>query len=154
MNKELIYKEIEPAVAERGCFITDVEVSPDNDITVAIESEQGTVDMDDCVAVSDRFQEIFDREKEDYALTVTSAGLDQPFRILKQYLKAVGSKVTVRTKDGRKITGTLAAADGNGFTLVYEAKEAVPGRKRKEIVSREETFGFGAVNTVIPYIDL
>ena len=153
MTKELIYKEIEPAVAARGCFITDVEVNPDYDITISIESEQGSVDMDDCVAVNDKFLETFDRDEEDYSLTVTSAGLDQPFRILKQYLKAVGSAVTVQVRDGRKIVGTLTGADGDGFTLAYDAKEAVPGKKKKEIVRREERFAFGAVNTVTPHID-
>lgn len=105
MNIALIIKEMEPEVAKRGCFITDVSVSADNDIVIAIESEEGTVEMDDCVAVSERFQEIFNRDEEDYALTVTSAGLDQPFKILKQYRKAVGSLVEVKTRDGRKQIG-------------------------------------------------
>lgn len=153
MTKELIYKEIEPTVAGRGCFITDVEVSQDNDITIAIESEQGVVDMDDCVAVNDRFLEIFDRDKEDYSLTVTSAGLDQPFKILKQYLKAVGTAVTVQVRDGRKIVGTLTEADEEGFTLAYDVKEAVPGKKKKEIVHKDERFAYSSVNTVTPHID-
>ena len=71
-------------MAERGCFITDVKVSADNDVVIAIESEEGIVEMEDCVAVNNRFQDIFSRDEEDYSLTVTSAGLDQPFRILKQ----------------------------------------------------------------------
>ena len=99
MDTALIVKEMEPEVAKRGCFITDVSVSADNDIVIAIESEEGIVDMEDCVAVSEKFQEIFNRDIEDYALTVTSAGLDQPFRILKQYQKAVGSQVEVKTRD-------------------------------------------------------
>lgn len=39
MNKESIFKEMEAPVAARGCFITDVTVSSDNDVTIAIESE-------------------------------------------------------------------------------------------------------------------
>ena len=74
-------------VESRGCFITEVTISSDNDIVLAIESEEGTVDMDDCVAVNNAFLAVFDQEKEDYSLTVTSAGLDQPFKILKQYQK-------------------------------------------------------------------
>ena len=104
-------------VEERGCFITDITVSPDNDIVIAIESEEGTVVMDDCVAVNDAFLAAFDQDKEDYSLTVTSAGLDQPFKIVRQYVKAVGTKVVVKTRDGRKITGKMESADENGFTV-------------------------------------
>lgn len=153
MDKTLIYREMEKPVAERGCFITDVTISPDNDIVLAMESETGVVEMDDCVAVNNAFVEIFDQDKEDYSLTVTSAGLDQPFRILKQYLKAVGTDVEVRTRDGRKLVGKLAAADEDGFTLVHEVKEAVPGKKKKELVRHEDWFAYGDVNSVMPHID-
>ena len=152
MNIALIIKEMEPEVAKRGCFITDVSVSADNDIVIAIESEEGTVEMDDCVAVSERFQEIFNRDEEDYALTVTSAGLDQPFKILKQYRKAVGSLVEVKTRDGRKLIGTLTSAEEEAFTLAYEAREAVPGKKKKELVRHKDRFAYGDVNSVTPHI--
>lgn len=149
----LIYKEMEKEVAERGCFITDVKVSADNDVVIAIESEEGIVEMEDCVAVNNRFQDIFSRDEEDYSLTVTSAGLDQPFRILKQYIKAIGFVVEVKLRDGRKLKGVLLAADEEGFTLGYEVKEAVPGKKKKELVRHEDRFLFPAVNSVVPYID-
>ncbi len=136
-----------------GCFITDVTVSSDNDIVIAIESENGTVDMNDCVAINDAFLAAFDQDKEDYSLTVTSAGLDQPFKILKQYIKAIGTKVIVKTRDGRKLSGTLEAADENAFTLSYEAKEAVEGKKKKELVKHTETFAYTEVNSVTLDID-
>ena len=72
MEKTLIYQTMAGPVEERGCFITDITVSPDNDIVIAIESEEGTVVMDDCVAVNDAFLAAFDQDKEDYSLTVTS----------------------------------------------------------------------------------
>ena len=153
MDKALIYKEMTAPVESRGCFITEVTISSDNDIVLAIESEEGTVDMDDCVAVNNAFLAVFDQEKEDYSLTVTSAGLDQPFKILKQYQKAVGTKVEVKTRDGRKLTGTLVSADEDNFVLSYEVKEAVPGKKKKEMVKHEDTFAYDEINSVVPHID-
>ena len=153
MEKTLIYQTMAGPGEERGCFITDITVSSDNDIVIAIESEEGTVVMDDCVAVNDAFLAAFDQDKEDYSLTVTSAGLDQPFKIVKQYVKAVGTKVVVKTRDGRKLTGKMESADENGFTVSYEVKEAVPGKKKKELVRHEETFAYGDVNSVMPHID-
>ena len=78
-------------IVARKCFLVDVTVSRDNDVELVIESEDGIVTLDDCVELSHKFEEKFDREKEDYSITVGSAGLDQPFKVLKQYLKAIGT---------------------------------------------------------------
>ena len=154
MKVSEIQDAILPAVVARKCFIVDINVSADNDIVLTIESEEGTVVLDDCVELSRAFEEHFDREVEDYSLTVTSAGLDQPFKIVKQFIKAVGSKVEVKTRDGRKLVGVLESADDNGFTFSYEVKELVPGKKKKEMVRHEESFEYGSVNSVMPYLDM
>ena len=140
-------------IVARGCYIVDVTVSKENDIEVTIESEEGTVELDDCVAVSRFFETQFDREKEDYSLTVTSAGLDQPFKVLKQYLKAVGSKVEVSLKGGKKMVAVLEAADEESITLKYSVKEAVEGKKKKELVEHVDRFTMDQVNAVRPFIE-
>ena len=123
MNSDIIKKEIEATVISRGCFIVDIAVSRDNDIEITIESDNGTVDMEDCIAVNNAFLNIFDRDKEDYSLTVTSAGLDQPFKVLRQFQKAIGSLVEVRLKGGRKIIGKLMDAQKDYIRMEYEQKE-------------------------------
>lgn len=150
-SKDILLK-MEEVVAARGCFIVDAQVSRDNDVLLTVESAEGTVDMDDCVALSESFQAIFDRDEEDYSLTVSSAGLDQPFKVLRQFLKAVGSEVEVLLKGGRKIVGTLVAAGEDSITLSYQAKEAVEGKKKKETVTKEEAFPLAEVNSVKPHI--
>ena len=152
MQAAAIRKGSQDIVAQRGCFIVEVTVSKDNDIVLSIESEEGIVDMDDCVAISDAFQEIFSRDEEDYGLTVTSAGLDQPFKVLKQYIKAIGSEVEVLVKGGKKLTGILESADEKGISLKYSAKEAVDGKKKKEMVEHLDTFTYEEVNAVSPHI--
>jgi ribosome maturation factor RimP len=58
-----------------------------------------------------------DREIEDFELNVSSSGLDQPYKLSRQYIKNIGREVAVLQKDNTKIEGTLLAADENGFTL-------------------------------------
>ena len=98
------------------------------------------------------FETKFDREVEDYSLTVSSAGLDQPFKVQKQFEKAVGSKVEVALKGGKKMIATLVAADQESITLKYSVKEAVEGKKKKELVEHEDRFTMDQVNAVRPYI--
>lgn len=153
MNVSEIIDAIGNEIVARGYFIVDVFVSKDNDVTLTVESEDGVMELEDCVALSRYFETCFDREVEDYSLTVSSAGLDQPFKVAKQFLKAVGSKVEVSFKGGRKLVAELAAYDEEGITLKYSAKEAVEGKKKKEIVEHEDRFTMDQINSVRPYLE-
>ncbi len=140
-------------IVARGCFLVDISVSKDNDIVLTIESENGKIELEDCVSLSRYFETKFDREAEDYSLTVSSAGLDQPFRVFRQYQKAVGSKVEVLLKGGKKMVAVLEAADEESITLKYSAKEAVEGRKKKELVEHVDRFTMDQINAVKPFIE-
>lgn len=125
LNAGDIGERIAAVIESRGCFLVDVEVSGDNDVTVTIESSEGTVTMDDCAAVNDFFLSAYDQDTEDYSLTVTSAGLDQPFRIRRQLAKAVGKEVEVRLLDGSRLTGTLTEETDGHISL------SIPGGRKK-----------------------
>ena len=153
MNVSEILDAIGGEIVARGCFLVDISVSKDNDITLTIESENGKIELDDCVSLSRFFESKFDREVEDYSLTVSSAGLDQPFKVMKQFLKAIGSKVEVQLKGGKKMVAVLTAADEDGITLKYSVKEAVEGKKKKELVDHEDRFAMDQVNSVRPFIE-
>jgi ribosome maturation factor RimP len=153
MKKEEIIQAVEAAVRERGCFIVNVTVNAMNDVEIVLEKEDGIVDWDDCAAIDKIVHEAFDQDVEDYALTVSSAGLDRPFKVFRQYLKAIGSKVDVKFKGGRRLVATLTAATEDTVTLHYTALEAVEGKKKKEKVEHEETCPLAGINSVTPYID-
>ncbi|MBR5103445.1 MAG: ribosome assembly cofactor RimP [Bacteroidales bacterium] len=148
-----IIDAIDSEIVARGLYIIEVTVSKDNDVEVTIESEEGKVELEDCVAISRFFETKFDRETEDYSLTVTSAGLDQPFKVLRQYLKAVGKKVEVQLRGGKKMVAVLEAADEESITLKYSQKEAVEGKKKKEIVEHVDRFTMDQVNSVRPFVE-
>jgi ribosome maturation factor RimP len=135
MIKQQIIETIEPAVEQRGCFLVEVSVSAENDIEIVIEKEEGVVDWEDCAAIDQVMHAAFNQDDEDYALTVSSAGLDRPFKVLKQFQKAIGSKVEVWLKGGKKVKGTLEAAT--------EADITVDGA----------IIGLEGVNRVMPYIE-
>lgn len=152
MNISDIKDAIGEEIVARGFFLVDVTVSKENDIVITVESENGIVELEDCVSLSRYFETRFDREAEDYSLTVSSAGLDQPFKVFRQFEKAVGSKVEVSLKGGKKLVATLAEADPESITLKYTAKEAVEGKKKKELVEHVDRFTMDQVNAVRPYI--
>ena len=111
------------------------------------------IELDDCVSLSRFFETKFDREAEDYSLTVSSAGLDQPFKVFRQFVKAIGTKVEASLKGGRKLVALLEAVDEESITLKYSAKESVEGKKKKEIVEHVDRFSMDQVNAVRPFIE-
>ena len=153
MNKEQIIQAVEQAVAERGCFLVEVTVSAANDIEIVIEKEEGIVDWDDCAAIDKVVHEAFDQDVEDYALTVSSAGLDRPFKVLRQFVKAIGTQVDVKFKGGKRIIATLTQATEDAIGLKYTALEAVEGKKKKEKVEHEDICPLAEINSVTPYIE-
>ncbi len=153
MNAIEIRDAIESAIVARGLFIVEINVSADNDIELAVESEKGEVTLDDCVAVNDLFEQRFDREQEDYSLTVTSAGLDRPFKVLGQFVKAIGTKVEVSLKGGKRFVAELTGADEDGINVRYDAKEAVEGKRKKELVRHDERIAMDMVNSVRPFLE-
>ncbi|MCQ2134433.1 MAG: ribosome assembly cofactor RimP [Bacteroidales bacterium] len=147
-----IREKFSAAVEARGCFIVDVEADADNNITVMIEAMDRSIDLEDCIALDKVFHEIWNQDEMDYALTMTSAGLDLPFMDLRQYIKAKGTMVEVQAKGGKKFVAELVDADEQGVTVRYKAKEAVEGKKKKVEVEHTDVLPFDQVNSVRPYI--
>lgn len=135
--RELTEKALEGADA----FLVDAHVTPMNKITVSID-RKGGISISQCVEVSRFIEKSLDRDAEDFELEVSSAGMDQPFKVLKQYLKNAGREVDVKLKDGKKVNGILLGADENGFSIKQVTKERIEGRKAKQTVETEVRFGY------------
>ena len=134
-------------------FIVSVEVSPSNVIVVTVDSENG-ISIDDCINISRHIEKNLDREEEDFELQVSSAGVGQPLKVLRQYVKNTGKEVEVVNKSGEKKKGVLKSVDENGFELEFEVKEKVEGQKKKQTVTHSQKFTFDEVKTVRNIIKL
>ena len=135
---------------KNGLFIVDIIVSKENDIEITIESEQGSVTIENCEEIDSIVQSKFNRDEEDYSLIVGSAGLDQPFKVPGQYLKFIGQEVEIVQKAGKKIRGKLSGYSDNKITT--ESLEKVEGKKRKERVEHSEKFTIDSIKYCKPVI--
>ena len=133
-------------------FVVGCTATPGNDIELTIDSDT-SVDIDACAALSRAVAEQFDRDVEDFSLTVTSAGIGSVLRCLRQYLKTVCRPVEVLRTSGTKILALLEAADGEGITLSYEEKQAVEGKKRKQLVKVTRRYPYDEVRYTKEYLD-
>lgn len=127
-------------------FLTDLTVTPDDCITVEIDQADG-VWIEDCVQLSRFIEEHLSRDEEDYELEVGSAGLGQPFKVLRQWQNHVGKQVEVITRDGRKLKGTLQEADEDHVVLSVRQKVQVEGKKRPVMQDVDVTLAMSDVKS-------
>jgi len=142
--KETVIQIDSDYIAASEYYLVDVNVSTDNRISVEIDAFEG-VSLDYCIGLSKHIELQFDREVEDFELEVSSAGLTEPFKVLKQYVKNIGNEVEVLSKNGLKMSGILTAADENLFTISIEKKVQLEGSKRKTIVNEDISFNYNDI---------
>ena len=139
INKATVQQAVEEWLQGKDYFLVDINISADDRIVVEIDHADG-VWIEDCADLSRFIEARVSREEEDYELEVGSAGLGQPFKILRQYEIHVGKQVETQTKDGKKHRGTLLSVDKEGFELVEMQKVKEEGKKRP--VNKEVTIRF------------
>lgn len=145
------------AAAERhlegtDLFIVDCTCSPGNEVELLVDSDT-SVSIDACATLSRAVEAEFDRDAEDFSLTVASAGIGSELRCLRQYRKLVGSPVEVLLANGLKLLARLDAVDGETITLSYEEKQVVEGSKRKQLVTVTRTYPLSEVKYTKEHLD-
>jgi ribosome maturation factor RimP len=141
ISKELIEDLVKQKIEGTDIYIVDISISASNKITIEIDKPEGIL-ISDCLAISRQVENNLDREKEDFELMVSSPGIDQPFKILKQYQKYIGKKVSTKTNEGKNITGVLEEVNEEQIKLSEEVKEKVPGKSKKIKVKKEYIIPF------------
>jgi ribosome maturation factor RimP len=106
----LLKEDIKKVASEKALdingFVVDVKMSTNNIITIYFDKNEGVL-VNDCLEISRHIHESFDRDVEDYELTVCSPGLTNPFKVKEQYIKHQGKEVSVKTIDGKRRSGIL-----------------------------------------------
>ena len=129
--KEEIVRAAEPKIKELDGFIVDVKVNTANVITLFFDRMDG-VQVEHCLEISKHIEGYFDRDIEDYELTVCSAGLDNPFMVDQQYHKYYGKEVGVLLTNGKREKGVILSYENN--TLTLESAKKKKGSKKGNII--------------------
>lgn len=73
---EVKLRQVAQAAAEKqGCSIVALTLDDDNNIEITLAGSGAPVELQDCESVHRAVLAAFDRDVEDYALTVSSEGL-------------------------------------------------------------------------------
>lgn len=113
-----------------GQFLVDVLFKSKNPhvqkLLVIVDGDQG-ITIDDCAEVSRALSDWLDARGEmvsPFTLEVSTPGLDQPLKLVRQYRKNTGREVRVHTRSGQIISGTLVDVTEGTIRLAATARGA------------------------------
>lgn len=148
IDKQALQAFVEDQLKDTEYFLTDLKVSPSNEITVEIDSLTPG-DIEECVRLTRAIEEAFDRDVEDYELEVGTAGLTSPLKVKRQYEKYVGQDLEVLTTDGRKLHGMLRKVDDNGIILSIQQKVKKEGSKKPVLETLDLDLPFSLIKRAV-----
>jgi ribosome maturation factor RimP len=125
-------------------YVTGIKISSDNKINLFIDGDDG-VTIKDCVGLSRAIEGNLDREREDFALEVSSHGATTPLVMPRQYLRHIGRDFEIRLASDEKTEGTLVSADTNEIILEYSVRENKPVGKGKITVVKQRRIPFSQI---------
>ena len=131
---------------EPDYFLVDLRIKPTNNIKVFLDGDSG-ITIEKCVQVNRKLYKKLEEDAMfpdgDFSLEVSSAGLDEPLKSLRQYKKNIGRPVEVQFQDGSVKEGQLMAVDEEGIVLEVSTGKVSNGKlqsKKREISSHTYLF--------------
>lgn len=126
-----VRERLEALIEGSALFLVDLKIKPTNNIKIFLDGDNGvTID-----AVSKINRTLYKQLEEsemfpdgDFSLEVSSAGVDEPLKFLRQYKKNIGRKVEIQTLEGNTREGVLKEATEEEVTI----EEAIGKKKEKK----------------------
>ena len=106
----LVSDKVNELTADSSLFLVEVKMKPTNNIKVYLDGDQG-VNVESCTKINRALYKMIEEAalypEGDFSLEVSSPGVDEPLRFLRQYIKNIGRTVEVTVQDETKHLGVL-----------------------------------------------
>jgi ribosome maturation factor RimP len=144
ITKEHIQQLADKHLENTNIFVTGIKIGSDNHINVFIDGDEG-VTIKDCVTLSRAIEGSLDRERDDFALDVSSHGATTPLVMPRQFKRHVGRDFEIKLLNGDKAEGTLVSCSDEKLTLEYSTRENKPVGKGKVTVIKQQEVVFSEI---------
>ena len=120
-------------------FLVEVKIRPTNNVKVFLDGDKG-ISIEKCIFYNRQLYKMMETSglfpADDFSLEVSSPGLDEPLKLMRQYHKNTGRKVEVLLKDGVKTEGVLKEVTESGIKI----EETRGKNKKKEVIEYDFPF--------------
>lgn len=131
---QAVEKFIEPLLNE-DIFLVSIKIKPTNNFKIFLDADSG-LGIEKCIKINRALYKAIEEAgmypEGDFSLEVSSPGVDEPLKLLRQYKKNIGRDVEVVTDDETRKLGKLTAVTEESITIEY-----TEGKGRKAIAKTE-----------------
>jgi len=117
-------------------FLVSVRVKPTNNIKVFLDADAG-LNIDKCVKINRAMYRTIEEEgwypDGNFSLEVSSPGIDEPLKLIRQYKKNIGRNVEVTMVDETKLQGKLVTVAEDAISIEY-----TEGKNKKAVLITKE----------------
>lgn len=128
-------------------FLVDLTVTETFKVIITLDGDKG-VNLQDCIDVSRAIENNLDREEQDYALEVASAGVSSPLKMARQYHKNVGRTLKVKTATDT-IEALLVQVLDKSIVLSWTTREPKKIGKGKETIEHKREIPYSEIKEAI-----
>jgi len=117
-------------------FLVYIKVKPTNNFKIFLDADSG-LGIDKCIKINRALYKIMEEmgmyPEGDFSLEVSSPGLDEPLKLLRQYKKNIGRDVEVITSDEVKREGRLTEVTDDMIRIEY-----TEGKGKKAVLKTDD----------------
>ena len=117
-------------------FLVSIKIKPTNNFKIYLDADSG-LGIEKCIKINRALYKIMEEmgmyPEGDFSLEISSPGLDEPLKLLRQYKKNVGRDVEVITNDEVKKEGKMTEVNDEKIKI-----EFTQGKGKKAILITEE----------------
>lgn len=133
---ELIEKYIEQILIDYpDLFLVEIKIKPTNNIKVFLDGDNG-VTIEKCVRVNRKLYHLIEEAtifaEGDFSLEISSPGVDEPLKLVRQYTKNIGRDLELALIDETKKEGKLIEVLKNEIVI-----ESTTGKGKKAVTTKE-----------------
>jgi ribosome maturation factor RimP len=131
--KDKIIEWITPYITEHDLFLVDVKIQGGKKVEVFVDSDEG-IKISQCAEISRLLESHLDGSglvSEHYMLDVSSPGMSNPLKVLRQYKRRIGRELSIVKTDGTTLDVVLKEVKEDSIiveTILSEPK----GKKKKK----------------------
>ena len=118
---QAVEKLIGPLLQE-DIFLVSIKIKPTNNIKIYLDADNG-LGIEKCIKINRALYKIMEEmgmyPDGDFSLEVSSPGIDEPLKLLRQYKKNIGRNVEVITNDEATREGKLIEVTEEKITIEY-----------------------------------
>ena len=131
--EELVRKIIE---GNEDVFLVSVRIKPTNNFKIYLDADSG-LSIDKCIRINRTLYKTIEEEAwypdGNFSLEVSSPGVDEPLKMLRQYKNNIGRKLEVVLADDSKKEGKLLSVDEKSIQIEY-----TEGKNKKAVTHINE----------------